>query len=175
MLTRRHFSIDGEHITIFGLEGKPTAKGWAVSVSITGDPHYILQTFMPKPALEEVLVFLKEDIAAGNYAQIATIAMSNRVAVRLWLGKTLRHNHFENVREGEVDDIPFLLLPSVAFEEHTFPILIVPEQRVGPRSVCTLDVNNRIVGDGQQYPIAVPSTEAIDTEFTVEEAKKRNR
>ncbi len=152
------YEIDGDSLTLMKLQGMHfSQKNWAIGVSLVGDDNYFLAEVSPAPALDDVLRVIQQDIDAGNYAKIRAIVVSNRVAVRLWLDGTLKVQDFHSAKEGEVQkpEMPFIAIAAVQVGPHTFPVVIVPETKVGASMVATIDSNFKIVGSGEDEPPAL--------------------
>lgn len=157
-ISGQHFAIDGSHITIFGLQGFPFGGGdWGMSVDLLGNGKYISAQVDPAPVLERILNIIDQDAAEGNFDQIAMVAVSNRVAVRLFLEGVLQHRHFKKAQEGEQQGVPFLYLPSCDLGKYNLPLGIIPEKIVGAGMIATLDSKYRVVGDESVEPFALPA------------------
>lgn len=124
-ITGQNFSIDGCVITIFGLQGSPDGKYWDIGIDFLGEGNYVLVQVDPAPASDEVLSAIQQDIDAENYDKICMVAVSNRIAVRLWLEGVLNHSNFKHAQQGEKNGIPFLLLPGFKIGQHAFPLGIL--------------------------------------------------
>ncbi len=157
-LLGQHFAIGSKSIELMKLMGSPDGKSWIIGILISsGD--YIPFEVPPAPALKNVLEVIQQDIDDGNISEVRMVAISNRVAVRLWLEGVLTRKEFEGALEGEANEVPYVILSSVKLGNYTLPVAILPETTVGTGHICTLDEQLFIVGGGTDvYPyLPIPS------------------
>jgi hypothetical protein len=167
-ITGQNFHIDGSTITIFGLQGFPMGNDWGMGIDLMGNGKYINAQVSPAPVLDRILNIIDQDAAEGNLDQIAMVAVSNRVAIRLFLENVLQHRHFKKAKEGEEAGVSFLYLPECNLGKYTFPLGIIPEGVVGVGMIATLDSRYRVVGDEEHEPFALPApSNLIEVESTV--------
>ena len=75
------------HVSIFGLRGELVPQGWKLGVSPVGYPHpvYASSVIEPYPLLQKVIDLLAEDRERNVLEEVQKVAISNRVAVHLYL------------------------------------------------------------------------------------------
>lgn len=151
----KHFQISNKSITIMKLPGTFMGQDWAIGFSFSSDDYTLVQV-SPAPALAQILKVVQQDKEEGNFKDIRLVAISNRVAVRLWLEGILKREDLETAIEGETS-VPYIFIPKVVLGEYTFSVAILPETSVGVGHICTLDKRLFIVGGGTEAHPYLPS------------------
>ncbi len=160
-LEGRYFSLHGGTITIFNLDGFHHGNDWGIGISFTGDENYINCQVEPAPAVEDILDIIEQDKAQGNFEDISMVAVSSRVAVRLFLEGVLQQRDFKRAQEGENEGVGFILLPGCQLGEYVFDLGILPEVVVGNGMIATLDQNYHVVGDESVEPYSLPAKQNL--------------
>jgi hypothetical protein len=151
----KYFS--GHVINLFGLKGTHHGQGqWMTTANFgsSQEPAYMLVVHDPKPANHQVAQLIDTDEKAGQFDQIFRIAVSNRVAVRLYLDGTLSQENFDTATELRIDTSTFIegagicdaiFVPDTRIAGHHFPMIILKEGEVGPTFMATLNSDYQIV------------------------------
>src|SRR5687768_10180439 len=81
-VANRHFEVDGNKFTFFGLSGMPMGGGnWAMN----GFFGSVMVEVDPAPVSSQIEEIIEQDRAAGNEEKIEHVLMNSRTALRLAL------------------------------------------------------------------------------------------
>lgn len=147
---KRLYKVESDSITLFGLEGSRDGRRWMIGMAISAATQSYIPVFVgPFPALEDLMDIIGQDAINGDYDRIKSVAMSARVAVRLFLEGVIKPEHFhlaeENTMETGRRPIEYIYLPAVPFGDHNFPVYVFSEWEVGSSYIATWDEDNNVV------------------------------
>jgi len=151
-----NWKVEGRSIELFGLHGSHSGNYGVIGINFGSaeEPAYVLTQVDSAPAKQDVLDVIEQDEAAGNLDKIATVLVSSRVAVRLFLDGTITPEMVREAEETQEDTSKWLedggvydaiKIPAVKFGAHTFPVIIFSENKIGSSTLATLDADGHIV------------------------------
>lgn len=92
------------------------------------------------PALDEILEIFRDFEALGTIEHADKLVISNRVALRLISGGTIKLSDFKNAKEGfDEKTREYVELPEIQFGTRKIPVRILPEKHVGANYIVLVD------------------------------------
>ncbi|MBP7774256.1 hypothetical protein KA078_00530 [Candidatus Woesebacteria bacterium] len=144
------FEVSADSIDLFGLHGGRSNEFWIIGLTASAESQsYLLTAIPPTSVLDDVLALIQQDVVAGHYSDIKSVALGARLAVILFLEGVIKPEHFHSAEVGSWDTdgvtLTYIRLPSVPFGMHTFPVHIFSEWEVGSNYLATLDENMDVI------------------------------